>query len=61
MTAVLSGSYWVKLVDPLPLPQSALNLIDRADAEQEDWSKFVGELRGRMNAQTMDDGTPLLL
>ena len=61
MTAVLTGNYWVKLVDPLPLSQSALNLIDRADTEQSDWTEFVKELRGETMAQTVDDGTPLLL
>lgn len=61
MRAVLCGSYWVKLVDPLPLSQSALNRIDQADAERKDWTKFVEELRGEMNAQPEDYGTPLLL
>lgn len=54
MTAVLLGSYWVKLVDPLPLSQSALKLINRADAEWGDWSTFIEELRGETNLQTAE-------
>lgn len=59
--AVLAGSYWVKLVDPLPLEPAALSLIDRAAAEQEDWVRFVAELRGEEKGRDVNDDERLLL
>ncbi|MBL6431686.1 MAG: hypothetical protein HPM95_13150 [Alphaproteobacteria bacterium] len=51
----------MKLVDPLPLSRSALNLIDRDGSEQENWTNFVEELWGKTKSQTADDGMQLLL
>lgn len=61
MTAVLTGSYWVKLVDPVQLSRSALNLIDRADSDQKNWTRFVEEMRGEANEQIEYDDLPLFL
>jgi hypothetical protein len=61
MRAVLAGSYWVKLLDPLPLPSSALEVIDRAHIDQLDWTAFVTKLREGPVNTTVDDDAPLLL
>lgn len=61
MTAALTGSYWVKLVDPLTLTSSALSLIDQADFIQDDWLEFVEELRHGPGEPITNDTTPVLL
>jgi hypothetical protein len=59
--AMLAGSYWVKLVDPLPLSEDALNLLNCAEEYLGDWKYFVSELRGQPEGQFSDQGMPLLL
>jgi hypothetical protein len=45
LRAMLTGSYWVKLVDPLPLDQKAQKLIDSSDISPSAWVSFVAEVR----------------
>lgn len=60
MRASLTGSYWVKLVDPLPLEDRALDLIERAASDIGDWNELVSELRGKPST-SQGGGENLLL
>lgn len=61
MQAKLIGSYWVKLVDPLPLSESALGLIEKAGKESGDWNSTITSLLTRPEEVTADNGFPRLL
>lgn len=61
MRASLTGSYWVKLVDPSPLTERALDLMERAASDTGDWNELVSELRGKPSTPQGDGETPLLL
>lgn len=61
MRAELTGSYWVKLVDPLPLSKAAVQVIDHSDDYSGDWISLITELRGRPDDKLTDSSHPLLL
>ena len=61
MRASLAGSYWVKLVDPSPLSERALDIVKRAASDPGDWNELVSDLRGKPSTPPGDGDTPLLL
>ena len=61
MRASLAGSYWVKLIDPSPLTERALDLMEKVASNPCDWNELVSELRGKPSTPQGDGETPLLL
>lgn len=61
MIGSLVGSYWVKLVDPLPLTPSKASQVDTAHVERQDWSAFIEELLEDHGVDQGDRSAPLLL
>ena len=61
MTASLVGSYWVKLVDPLPLAPGKALQVDTAHIERHDWSAFIEELLEDHSVEQDVRSAPLLL
>lgn len=59
LRAKLTGSYWVRLTDPLPLSESQISLYNCADAiSTADWIEFVSDLRQRTSLRA-EIGTQL--
>ncbi|WP_104840642.1 hypothetical protein [Sinorhizobium fredii] len=52
LRAKLTGSYWVRLTDPLPLSESQISLYNCAAAPSAvDWIEFVSDLRQRTSTR----------
>lgn len=59
LEARLTGSYWVRLSDPLPLSESQIALYNNVRAvDPVAWVEFVSELRHRSSIRA-DDGSQL--
>ena len=53
LEAKLTGSYWVRLSDPMPLSDTQLALYNRADeASASDWVDLVSDLRKRVASRS---------
>jgi len=61
MQSTLTGSYWVKLVDPIPLPLGTSQLVDCSSVDREDWLTYVQEIRLAAGTSSLERDTPLLL
>lgn len=52
LEAKLTGSYWVRLTDPLPLSDAQIALYNRADeASASEWTELVSDLRQRTGSR----------